>query len=1029
MANKPTKAEYEGFKKAVANPMTPPPIKQKLQSIIDQYSSEYEGGSEAPKAEPKSRAGRKPSTTKKYKTLPKPKMVALITATKDAVEDMKAQLKKLGYNPEEVDALNGNQAFAILEELKSKMVGKPKRTATPRATKKTATDIEKAKAEIKAKTGKTEAECEAIIEQYRALRTKAQEGKRKAEQATATNKKRVAKLEDKGDLIEGTNVKTADAVIETTAQDVAEKIEQQIEAVEEKAEKEAVAEVAKDNTKKTPTQKKQAVEAKVEKKVKEKTRVIVKKVVIDTTALLTSIATSLGKFDKDSQKEFLIKLRSDIDKLLAKYAFGGMTDGAVQMMNIQQSNLSASSVNPTMFAKGGGVDDVRKLTKAQKKEFYSKGLEYFGFKEGDLIEYEYLGDGDDEFNEDEYGREFKVKVSNEKLEVNAQVNPFSGRRLEYSTKSNWVTIEADEDDELYYDYMEIGENSVKKSERKNFDEDEFVEMGKKIVQEQFNGDTERAYDIIVRKEYVKGEGVRKPRMAKGGLTENELFAKGGGVFSKGRVVLADGKGVGGNKNKTYQLIKFDYTDGSGDEGFEIREMPSNKVMSQGKNYGEVLQYFNLYTGKFANGGGVSSRTKVEVGDEKIAVIKNRKEVKGYPVYVTTQGYLPQTIGVFETKEQAEKKAMQIRKKNKYANGGEIEEKGLYPIKNFTKVVNHFNSGDQWDLEEYPPYSGKGTIKEWMGEYPTDLEDAKAFIFESHPDWASEYEEEINDAKDNEELQDILYENDCPLFKMDNTYNSDWWGGVVQTGVLQADEDGYSGALVFVQFHRGGDVRGNYGEVQAFILNSFYEDFPLFASNLTYTIETNRGDVILDTQDFEGYTLLVVEDATGNFEEGEDVTLDELSKTFDLRGYSLYAKGGLTEHGLMPGDKIRNDFSLIYPDDKKYKNIIDVVDRNNNIHLVDLNKGERYGKMAKGGKLWIDTKKKGGLKGVKPSRKNTFRNEAVKRGISSGTLASRVIANPSRYKGINPKSAQLVKNMGVRKHGGSIGDILRNRRGE
>ena len=154
MANKPTKAEYEGFKKAVANPMTPAPIKQKLQSIIDQYSSEYEGSSEAPKAEPKSRAGRKPSTTKKYKTLPKPKVVALITSTKQAVEDMKAQLKKLGYNPEEVDALNGNQAFAILEELKSKMVGKPKRTATPRATKKTATDIEKAKAEIKAKTGK-----------------------------------------------------------------------------------------------------------------------------------------------------------------------------------------------------------------------------------------------------------------------------------------------------------------------------------------------------------------------------------------------------------------------------------------------------------------------------------------------------------------------------------------------------------------------------------------------------------------------------------------------------------------------------------------------------------------------------------------------------------------------------------------------------------------------------------------------------------------------------------------------------------
>jgi hypothetical protein len=262
------------------------------------------------------------------------------------------------------------------------------------------------------------------------LRTKAQEGKRKAEQASAENKNRVDKLENKGDLIEGTNVKTADAVIESTAKDVAEKIEQQIEAVEEKAEKEAKAEVAKDNTIKTPKDKKEAVKEKVEEKVKKETKVVVERVVIDTSALLTSIATSLGKFDKDSQKEFLIKLRSDIDKLLAKYAFGGMTDGAVQMMNIQQSNLSASSVNPTMFANGGGV------------------------------------------------------------------------------------------------------------------------------------------------------------------------------FSKGRVVLADGKGVGGNKNKTYQLIKFDYTDGSGDEGFEIREMPSNKVMSQGTNYGEVLQYFNLYTGKFAKGGGV-----------------------------------------------------------------------------------------------------------------------------------------------------------------------------------------------------------------------------------------------------------------------------------------------------------------------------------------------------------------------------------------------------------------------------------------
>jgi hypothetical protein len=262
---------------------------------------------------------------------------------------------------------------------------KPASTSKPK-TKQTGTDIEKAKAEIKAKTGKTEEECESIIEQYRALRTKAQEGKRKAEQASADNKKRVDKLDKKGDIIEGTNEKTADAVIESTAEDVVEKIEKEVKAVEAKAEKEAKAEVAKDKTITTPKEKKEAVEAKVEKKVAEKTKTIVKRVVIDTSALLTSIAESLGKFDKDSQKEFLIKLRSDIDKLLSKYAFGGLTDGGVQVMNIQQSNLSASSVNPTLFAGGGGVGRYSKIDLLVKKPYGNEEMEIAKFKgTGDAI--------------------------------------------------------------------------------------------------------------------------------------------------------------------------------------------------------------------------------------------------------------------------------------------------------------------------------------------------------------------------------------------------------------------------------------------------------------------------------------------------------------------------------------------------------------------------------------------------------------------------------------------------------------------
>ena len=249
-----------------------------------------------------------------------------------------------------------------LERKPTRKTTKPtaeKKERKPRATKQKVDDVEKAKAEIKKRTGKTEEECEKIIEQYRALRTKAQERKKKEEEASADNKKRVEKLEQKGDIIEGTTEKTADAVIETAKVDVVEKIEKEIEKAEDKAEKEAKKEVEKEMPKASVTEKKKEVAEKVEKKVKEKTKVVVKRVVVDTSALLSSIAESLGKFDKDSQKEFLIKLRSDIDKLLSKYSYGGMTDGAVQTMNITQSNSSSSSVNPSMFAKGGGVDEIK----------------------------------------------------------------------------------------------------------------------------------------------------------------------------------------------------------------------------------------------------------------------------------------------------------------------------------------------------------------------------------------------------------------------------------------------------------------------------------------------------------------------------------------------------------------------------------------------------------------------------------------------------------------------------------------------
>ena len=235
---------------------------------------------------------------------------------------------------------------------------KPRTTTQrkPQVPKQSKSDIESAKAEIKRRTGKTEEECESIVNEYRSLRAKSVERKKKETIASADNKDRVAKLKKDDKIISGTNEKTADAVIETTTKDVAEKIVKEIDKIEQKAEVEATKEVKKEMPKESTTEQNKAIAEKTEEKVKAQTKTIVKRIVIDTSSLLSSIAESLGKFDKDSQKEFLIKLRSDIDKLLTKYSYGGSTMGATQGFNITQSNMSSSSVNPTMFGGGGGVE-------------------------------------------------------------------------------------------------------------------------------------------------------------------------------------------------------------------------------------------------------------------------------------------------------------------------------------------------------------------------------------------------------------------------------------------------------------------------------------------------------------------------------------------------------------------------------------------------------------------------------------------------------------------------------------------------
>ena len=154
---------------------------------------------------------------------------------------------------------------------------KPRTTTQrkPQVPKQSKSDIESAKAEIKRRTGKTEEECESIVNEYRSLRAKSVERKKKETIATEDNKDRVAKLKKDDKIISGTSEKTADAVIESTTKDVAEKIVKEIDKIEQKAEVEATKEVKKEMPKESTTEQNKAIAEKTEEKVKAQTKTIV----------------------------------------------------------------------------------------------------------------------------------------------------------------------------------------------------------------------------------------------------------------------------------------------------------------------------------------------------------------------------------------------------------------------------------------------------------------------------------------------------------------------------------------------------------------------------------------------------------------------------------------------------------------------------------------------------------------------------------------------------------------------------------
>ena len=598
-----------------------------------------------------------------------------------------------------------------------------------------------------------------------------------------------------------------------------------------------------------------------------------KRVVIDTSALLTSIATSLGKFDKDSQKEFLIKLRSDIDKLISKYAFGGLTDGGVQVMNVQQSNMSSSSVNPSHFGNGGGVHK----TKAR---------------------YQILGsiDANNEPSEDllYYSTNNKNEVSDL---VEKALEDMEKTKFGKSNRVKHIYVYDVENQEDFYRQFADGGVIIAGVPHK-------IEMDRDISE-------------------LKLLGAKRIELS----------------HPRGDVYALDNKG--------YVNIGYDFY------SFDLKDLPKIK-----KAY---------YSGKYAQGGGVQTEWVVKMQNEDSGDIE--------------------TINVLaKTEDEAIENALNesglssdyyiVYSADKMARGGGV---GEY---NQSWHQDHYrhNKGESYEVpvgSRKHKYSLGGTLLSGMVGayvgYQYGKKGKKAFKFEKGGVVGQEIVFDDNGEENTGVIKDIHENTGDYIVNTDDgrTVLAQLDRDVISLGGMRKQAPMEAPRKRFGFFEEGGEIYGepidewfemNESETSK-ILNDGYFDYETDETQ-EWTKIAESDKIVYYTYPFtleEGYidddylTYFAVHkpSGTGGWWEGHSV--DFMPFEYEYQSNNLtykhpkldslvkqhMAKGGLTEHGLKEGDKIRNDFSRVYPDDKKYKNVIDVVDRNNNIHLVDLNKGERY----------------------------------------------------------------------------------------
>lgn len=921
-------------------------------------------------------------------------------ATKSKIEAEIKKFKNILSNDKKSDFIKKKAKTQIkkledeLAKIGSKVVKGAKKLADM-----TDEEFAKEKKKLENKLGKTEEECENILKEYKEQRAKA--GRQRANE-----KKRVATMQKKKETTTPTsNEKNLKTILSDNADKVDDKLDKEVNNIKSEAKREAKKKVADKNL--TTAQKQKKIDEIVQFEVKKKTKAIADKVALETKSVISAISVKLSSIDKQLRLTYLRKVKAEVESMISKMMFGGLTDGATQNLNVTQSQMSAESVNP-QFAKGGGVDNPpfqindmvysyqnpnhkMRVSQIEDRGIHD-GVHYWGYKVALKVDEDGNYDPNGKYSQSSKWMDSKSMSFNKK-ETYARGGKTKG--LEHFLRNA---------------------DKITTKDGKVVSKSEFIKMQKE--KEDFEKGLDDLYpnlsDDYKKGKFNKGGGVRK--FAEGGYNGWTNYAT-----WVTHLEMMDGlewDEYNQGEPITKEILE-QFVDESLDMSPELTRSNADRFLSD-VNYYEIAEHINDNFGlsdgeegsKYAKGGEVEKLDKEYYAElEKLGIDRYSYEAsqlwnKKYRDRYKKVKHLAKGGNIGESVENQILEMLRENTGTHFLDSGGKD--GRMWQKNQTKIFQ------KEPRVSYEIYNGEIVHSVSLFHYLNEILEEDYFSYEVNKfiqelaEESSEYHY-INSLDEEIEMAfpQIEYKGEVI-----NTYNGE--ENISQTILFrpflntETDE-----VYVLLQIHNGADVRGGYTLTRCFKLEGYLTGFV----DVYGTID---GQQVENT--YNGYSLTTEDGEEVEVKEDSDVSLDFVIMD-DTYMYKDYAKGGKTwidsgknnvhtrgtkgtfrakaeKKGMTSGEYARK----VLKDPKSTK-----AERKSAQFVENIGVKEEGGEImtadtqmefADGGRLFDDLK----------INKGAFTKKAKQRGLSTQDFMRKVLANPSRYDERTRKQAQLMKNM-------------------